>query len=394
MPTGGDLSLRVLVIAPFGRDSELLVGALTAGGIAVIAAASPDEFAELFEAGCGAVVLTEEALDADRLHRIQAAVAEQPSWSETPFLVLTSRGQADDRIRLTTELMQPLRNAMTIERPVRPSTMVRAVQSALRDRRRQYEVRDAIEALRLANADLERRVQARTADLVAKVGELEGFCYSVSHDMRTPLRGMVSHAHIVLEEEGGRISPAGREGLRRLSDAALKMARLVDDLLQYARLGVTEPRRERCDFSEIANRVADEIRTERRDLPHTVEVATSLTADCDPRLLGLVLHNLIDNALKYQPPGHPGAVVVGRSEEDGFFVRDNGIGFEPQFAEKIFQPFERLHRDAEYRGTGIGLANVRRIVELHGGKVWAESPGVGKGTTIFFTLEPGTRALA
>lgn len=388
MPTGGDFSQRVLVLAPFGRDAELLAGALTASGVTVLVVSSIDHFVESFRSGCGAVLLTEEALYSDRLHRIQAVVAEQPTWSETPFTVLTSRGQADERVRLTAQLMQPLRNATIIERPVRPSTIVQAIESALRDRRRQYEVRDAFEALRIVNADLERKVEARTAELVKKVSELEGFCYSVSHDMRTPLRSMVGHARILLEEEASRLSSAGAQGLERLASAALKMAHLIDDLLQYARLGTTEPRRELCDVTEIAKRVAKEICAERGKPEDCVTVAPGLTAYCDPRLMGLLLQNLIDNGLKYQIKGAIGSIQVGRDDDGRFFVRDDGIGFEPQFSSKIFKPFERLHRDVEYEGTGIGLANVQRIVELHGGEVKAVSDGLGKGATVYFTLSP------
>ena len=244
----------------------------------------------------------------------------------------------------------------------------------------------AEEALREINEGLERQVQARTADLVSKIGELEGFCYSVSHDMRTPLRAIVSNARMVLEEEGDAVSESGKERLERLSAAALKMAHLIDDLLQYARLGAAEPRRESCDLTALARRVADEALLDRPGTDAIIDVAPGLVGPCDPRLMGLVFHNLVDNALKYQPSGRAARVEIAQDAGGAFFVRDNGIGFEPQYAERIFRPFERLHRDGDYAGTGIGLANAQRIVERHGGRLWAE--GVpNEGATFRFTLQ-------
>ncbi len=377
MAHGGESSGRVLVFAPVGRDGELIVQATRGKGLDAVAVSTAEAFAEAFREGCGAVVLTEEALYEDRLGRLRTAAEEQPTWSEAPFVVLTSRGQPEERVRLTVELMQPLRNVTVLERPVRSNTMVMALEAALRDRRRQYEVRDSI-------ADLERRVEERTADLVRKIGELEGFCYAVSHDMRTPLRAIVSNAAMVMEEEGDRVSDGGRLLLERLSTASLKMASLIDDLLKYARLGAGEARREPCDLSAMARRIADEATLERGLPASTVSVEAGLEASCDPKLLGLVLHNLIDNALKYVAPGRTPRVDFG-GEAGSFYVRDNGIGFEMRFVDKVFRPFERLHRDDDYPGTGIGLANVKRIVESHGGRVWAESVP-GTGTTFRFTL--------
>lgn len=391
MPTGGDSSQRTLVFAPLGRDGELLAKAATEGGLIALKVLTADEFVAAFQEGCGAALLTEEALYEDRLGRLRAAVGDQPTWSEVPFVVMTSRGQAEERVRLTVNLMQPLRNVTVLERPVRPRTIVTALEAALRDRRRQYEIRDAMETLRLTNLELERRIEARTADLLTKISELERFCYSVSHDMRTPLRAIIGNASIVMLDEGDRLSEEGRRRLTRMSEASVKMARLIDDLLKYARLGIEEPRREVCDVTEIAQRVLEEAITHGAGAAVTVQVANGLTADADPRLLGLVLQNLIDNAFKYRATAGPVSIEIGQTSEGAFFVRDNGIGFNMAYAHKLFEPFERLHRDAEYPGTGIGLANVTRIVERHGGRVWAESAGEGEGATFFFTLGVGSR---
>lgn len=393
MPAGGDSSERVIVLAPVGRDGELLCRVGADHGLTCVPFATVEEFCEAFRAGTGVALLTEEALFLDREKKLSATVKEQPDWSEVPFLLLTSRGEADARVSLTLRLMEPLRNVTVIERPVRPSTIVSALQAALRDRRRQYEVRDTLHALVRANTDLERRVDERTAALVAKVTELEGFSYSVSHDMRTPLRSIVSNAHIVLEEEGDSLSRSGREGLIRLSASAMKMAQLVDDLLAFARLGVEEPRRIRCDLSEIVRLTGEDL-ARHLDCEIKLVVTPGVFVDADPRLLGLAIQNLLENACKYRKRDTAAQIWFG-TEHDGertiYFVRDSGIGFDMAYAPKIFRAFERLHRDGEYPGTGIGLANVKRIIERHGGEVWAES-SPGEGATFFFTLGVSVQA--
>src|SRR5262249_6131975 len=140
----------------------------------------------------------------------------------------------------------------------------------------------------------------------------------------------------------------------------------------YARMGKTEPQRETVDMTDLASKVASEALIDRSLGSDTVSVEPGLVAEADPRLIGLVLNNLIDNALKYQSGKIPPQVEIGQDSEGAFYVRDNGIGFDMRYVEKLFKPFERLHRDGEYTGTGIGLANVERIVERHGGRVWAE----------------------
>lgn len=245
-----------------------------------------------------------------------------------------------------------------------------------------------IVAARLLTSELETRVEERTRALVAKNQELEGFTYSVSHDMRTPLRAIVSNAAIVVEEEGERLSGAGSDRLQRLSDAAIKMAQLVDDLLQYARIGVRELRKAPTSLTELARTVAGQVASEHQGFELNVTVPEETTANVDPRILGMALHNLFDNAGKYRKAGEPARVEFGMENRFGervFFVRDQGIGFDMSYVHKLFVPFERLHRDADYKGTGIGLANVKRAVDRHNGVVWAEGE-LGKGATFYFTL--------
>ncbi|MGV3617453.1 MAG: PAS domain-containing protein [Fimbriimonas sp.] len=233
-----------------------------------------------------------------------------------------------------------------------------------------------------------KRLELRSAELATAVGELEGFTYSVSHDMRAPLRGIVGNSRILFEDYGPVLPPDARHKLERVSMAAAKMAQLVEDLLRYARLGRDHIRPEHVDMSDLAETVIatiDDPHAEIRDLiPPGTMVFT------DPLLVRLALQNLIENACKYRKPDASARVEVGCEvvdDERRFFVRDTGIGFDMAYAHKLFLPFERLHRDSEYPGTGIGLANVRRCIERNGGRVWAEGE-VGKGATFYFTL-PG-----
>jgi PAS domain S-box-containing protein len=242
----------------------------------------------------------------------------------------------------------------------------------------------AEQALRTLAENLEDRVQERTAQLQAAHDEMEGFTYSVSHDLRTPLRSIVGTSTILMEDFGDILPEPAKDQLARQAQAARKMAHLIDDLLKLSRLSREEVTLKDVDLSQLAQEVAGSVvPKEREDL--TICVQPGMAAKADPRLLWLVFSNLIENACKFSPDG--GTITVG--EEDGtFFVRDEGIGFEQQYAHKMFLPFERLVRDQDYAGTGIGLANVQRIVQRHGGRVWAEgSPG--NGATIYFTLGQG-----
>ena len=245
-----------------------------------------------------------------------------------------------------------------------------------------------IVAARLLVGELEIRVCERTAALVATNLELQGFTYSVSHDMRTPLRAMVSKARIVLEDKGDSLSEEGKGQLESLSTAAIKMAQLVDDLLQFARLGAGALVIEPTNLSRLVRKTVDEVAPMHPACELEVSIAPDLWADCDSRFVGMALQNLIDNAFKYRKLGLEARLEFGTEERFGetiFFLRDEGIGFDMKYVHKLFMPFERLHRDSDYAGTGIGLANVKRVIERHGGSVWAHSE-LGIGSKFSFTL--------
>lgn len=240
-----------------------------------------------------------------------------------------------------------------------------------------------IHDLKQANEELERRVAERTAELRAAVREMEGFTYSVSHDLRGPLRAMSATSKILLSEAGEALNDDMRSLLDRQLMAANRLGALIDALLRMSRISRYEMNRTVVDLTEIATSARAEIIGAESAGSPQIEVQPGMRCLGDEWLLRLVVHNLIENAVKFSPAG--GQIEVGQSEDGAFFVRDRGVGFDMQYAEKLWIPFERLVRDDEFPGTGIGLANVKRIIERHGGKVWAESVP-GQGSTFYFVV--------
>ncbi|RYG99580.1 MAG: PAS domain S-box protein [Alphaproteobacteria bacterium] len=229
------------------------------------------------------------------------------------------------------------------------------------------------QALQANEERLEAMVQERTR-------EIESFSYSVSHDLRTPARTVMATSRMLLEDYGEQLNDDARALLRRQSAAGRRMGELIDDLLGLSRVGQAEIHRREVDVTALVRAVAHEVLNEAPEGVR-VEVADEACVSGDPQLVRLALQNLLENAAKFTKPGLPNVIRVSTRVTAGetiLTVADSGIGFDPVYAEKIFQPFERLHRDEDIPGTGIGLANVRRIAERHGGKAWAESkPGEG-----------------
>lgn len=245
--------------------------------------------------------------------------------------------------------------------------------------------------IRDLNAQLERRVAERTGALEAANRDLEAFSYSVSHDLQAPIRALDGFARLLEESDGARISDVGRRFLGVIRANSKRMGTLVADLLRLSRVGREALHREAVDVAALARQAADELQA-RQPAAH-IEIGALPPARADRALLRQALVNLLDNALKYSSARPDPVVTVGAASRDGetaYFVRDNGAGFDPQYAGKLFEPFQRLH-GAEFEGSGIGLAIVRRIVERHGGSVWAES-APGQGASFYFTLGPALGA--
>jgi light-regulated signal transduction histidine kinase (bacteriophytochrome) len=243
------------------------------------------------------------------------------------------------------------------------------------------------------NAELEHRVNERTAQLEAANQELEAFSYSVSHDLRAPLRHIDGFVEILRSHAAGQLDEEGRRHLQTIAQAAKRMSKLIDDLLTFSRMS-----RLRMSIRRVppGTLVQDILHSAQPDLKgRRVEwiIGDLPEVDADPDMLRQAFFNLIDNALKYTRPRTVARIEIGATtaaDEITFFIRDNGVGFDMRYVSKLFGVFQRLHRSTEFEGTGVGLANVRRIIHRHGGRTWAEG-SVDAGATFYFSLpRPGT----
>mgnify|MGYP001569590981 CR=1 FL=1 len=311
-------------------------------------------------------------------HACVAALQQELAETNRGLIVLTM--ELDQRMEEIRRL-----NAELEQRVEQRTAALRAANESL-----QWEIterRQAEEEIRRLNRDLERH----SGELEAVNKELEAFSYSVSHDLRAPLRHIDGYARLLqkhvpqLEEKSGRY-------LNAISDSAKEMGRLIDDLLAFSRMGRAEMRRATVDLGRLVKDVLHEIQEEARGRDIVWNVGPLPQVEGDPAMLRLVLVNLISNAVKYTRPRPQARIEIGctaKDDETVVFVRDNGVGFDMQYVDKLFGVFQRLHSPADFEGTGIGLANVRRIIHRHGGRTWAEG-SVGEGATLYFSL-PNTR---
>jgi light-regulated signal transduction histidine kinase (bacteriophytochrome) len=244
------------------------------------------------------------------------------------------------------------------------------------------------EQIRQLNAELEERVVKRTAELEAANKELEAFSYSVSHDLRSPLRTVDGFSQAVLEDYGTKLPEEGRRYLQTIRQGAQRMGTLIDDLLTFSRLSRLPLHKQTVDTAKLVRDSLDELDSERQG--RKIDMCISELPRChgDPALLKQVWMNLLSNALKYTRKRATAVVEAGCHSDNGediYFVRDNGTGFDMQYVDKLFGVFQRLHRADEFEGTGVGLAIVQRVVHRHGGRIWVEA-AVDRGATFYFTL--------
>jgi light-regulated signal transduction histidine kinase (bacteriophytochrome) len=252
---------------------------------------------------------------------------------------------------------------------------------------------DAQAQIRTLNAELEARVELRTAELVVANKNLEAFTYSVAHDLRSPLRALSGYGEALTEDYGDRLDDTGRWFIERIQSATERMSALIDDLLLLAQVSRSEMSLGPVDLSAEVAAIAGELQAREpgRRVRFVIQDGVWVTADCT--LIRTVVQNLVDNAWKFTAKRDGATIEFGAAPaQDGrvcCYVRDDGAGFDPAFVGKLFQPFQRLHAVTEFPGTGIGLASIRRIVERHGGRAWAEG-AVGRGATFYFTLKAET----
>lgn len=235
-----------------------------------------------------------------------------------------------------------------------------------------------------AARELERAVEQRTLELHQAKEELEAFSYSVSHDLRGPLRAVISYAGIVQEDYGDKLDAEGNESLERIKASGRRMSELIDTLLALSRLSRTDITIEPVDASQICESILSDLGKVEESPSRTIDVKPGITLYADRKMLTTLLENLLRNAWKFSSRSPSPRIEVG-TDGQSVWIKDNGVGFNADYANKLFLPFQRLHNDREFEGTGIGLAIVDRIVKRHGGKAWAEAEE-GKGATFYFQL--------
>jgi signal transduction histidine kinase len=266
-----------------------------------------------------------------------------------------------------------------------------AVQWALEDAASRLGV--SVEALRCLNDELEERIHQRTLELEEANRELQAFGYTLSHDLRAPLRGIAGFTRILEEDYAERLDAPARAHLARILHSTERMDALIDDTIGLFRLSGIQPHIERVALGEMAMEIAEELGQCEPARKVRWSIDRAVRVEADPGLLRTVMENLLGNAWKYSAKREDAAIDVGEMRDEAgaqiCFVRDNGAGFDMQYAGQLFMPFQRLHRPDEFPGTGVGLATVKKIIDRHGGRVWAESMR-GEGTTIYFQLPVST----
>ncbi|WP_414664352.1 sensor histidine kinase [Horticoccus sp. 23ND18S-11] len=367
-------------MAPIGADGANICSVLARAGMVPQMCRTNTDLRAGVAGECGAILLTEEALTEELRRELSAAFAAQPPWSDIPVIMISSVGTSNSGPRAAAKLQGPRRTVTLIERPLRSVTLLATLNTVLAARRRQYEIRDLLNERDQLLSSLESRVAQRTVELQRMVEEMEAFSYSVSHDLRSPLRSLAGYARALQEDYAPELPPLARHYLEKITRAAQRMDNLTQDVLAYTRATQGEIEIGPVDLDNLVKDVIEQYPA-LGSLANRIQVRVPLGG-----VLGHVpslvqcFSNLLGNAMKFVPDGRVPEIIVSSSPRGGFrriSVTDNGVGIDPAHHQRIFGMFERAARK-DIPGTGIGLAIVKKAVERMGGCVGVSStPGQG-----------------
>jgi len=357
---------------PTGRDADLVSRTLETASIEAEVCAKAEQLPDAIAEGAGVVLLAQEALSKTAMADLVACLGRQPSWSDLPFVILTTGGRVTESNVRHASSLEVLGNVTLLERPVRPQTILSATRAALRARARQYDILGRQESLRRANADLEQ------------------FAYSASHDLKEPLRNISIYSELLELRYGKLLNGEGHDHLEIIRSGAKRMELLLQDLLSYIQVAgaADNGQLELTNANIVLGKVLSNLEMAIRESDAVVTSDSLPSVRISDVHLQQLLQNLISNALKYRSERRP-RVHLSAERTDTHWViavKDNGIGIAKQYSERIFGIFKRLHGTERYAGNGIGLAICQRIVERYGGRIWVESEP-GEGSTFYFTLK-------
>jgi signal transduction histidine kinase len=390
-----DRSERLLVLMPTRKDAERAAAAFCQSNLSCVPCTDLNDLCRQVKNGAGAALLVEEALLTDP-SSLKQTLESDPFLSGFPLIVLAREGRKSISLLDILDL-----NVTLVERPVRMVTLKSVVDTALRHRRRQYQLHAVLQDLERANQELEARVNHRTARLQETIAELESYSYSISHDMRAPLRAMQAYSKVLADELGPSLNDTHGRYLARITTAANRMDKLITDVLSYSRLSRAD-----IDLTPIdLDPLIAEITYQYPSLQNAeIHIAKNLGTACAAEaLLTQAIANLLTNAVKFVTPGIKPVIRVwsealpASSARDNqsasasaraslrLFIQDNGIGIAAKDHERIFNMFTRVYSDKEYEGTGIGLSIVKKAVERMDGSIGLQSE-LGKGSTFWIDL--------
>ena len=378
----------ILVVAPIGADARNISDVLRKAGLAPKPCQIARDMQVAMRGEVGAMVLTEEALTPELMGTLNDIFRAQPPWSDVPIVMISSVGPQNLGPVIAARLRGPRRTITLLERPLRSVTLLATLDTLLAARHRQYEIRDLLNERDALLSSLESRVAERTAELRRLVEEMEAFSYSVSHDLRSPLRSLAGYAQALQEDYARELPPGARNYCERIMRAAQRMDNLTQDVLAYTRVTQCEMEITSVDLDSLISEVIEQY-------PALGSSAASISVD---RPLGCVkghipsliqcFSNLLGNALKFVPEGRPPRIEVRATLAGGrrrVYVKDNGNGIDPADHVRIFRMFERA-AGKKVPGTGIGLAIVKKAVERMGGTIGVQS-AIGAGAEFWIELE-------